>query len=99
MALILASKNVVISSRGTLKTIADIAVTATPTQIASNTAIEVLLSNNGGSIIRLGDSAITATRGFPLAVGASIVWTINESNLLYHRTESGTSTLSVTVLS
>ncbi|KKL14815.1 hypothetical protein LCGC14_2511880 [marine sediment metagenome] len=79
-------------------TIADITSTVTNTQLASNSAKEVIIKNTGSNTVRIGDTNNTATRGYPLGAGATIVFSVNNSNLLFHRTESSTTTISVSVI-
>jgi hypothetical protein len=87
-----------ITPASTVVSAADISVTTTATQLPSNNAKEVIIVNNGTNNIRIGDSSITATRGDVLKPGDGRVYEINNSDKLYHRTESGTSTLTLIVL-
>lgn len=91
-------QTVTVATSTSVVTIADISVSTTATQLASNSAKEVLIKNIGSSNVRIGDSNITASRGDQLTPGESRVYTISNSNLLYHRTEAGTSTITVVVL-
>jgi hypothetical protein len=92
------SDGIVIAPSSTVVTIADISVSTTVTQLASNSAKEVVVKNIGDSNMRIGDNKITATRGDQLEPGESRIYSVTNSNVLYHRTESGSSTISVVVL-
>jgi len=81
-----------------ITSIGDVSVTTTAAQLATNAAKEVLIKNIGTNNVRIGDSNVSATRGFQLKPDDVAVFSVNNSNLLYHVAETGTSTLAVVVL-
>ena len=92
------TSNVTLTPPSTIGTIADIAVSDSATQLATNNAKQVIIKNIGAVDVRIGDSNITATRGQELKPNDTIILDINNTDKIYHRTEAGASTINVTFL-
>lgn len=74
-------------------TTADASFTTTPSVLSAAKSRKAITIYNTGSVTaRIGDSAITATRGFPLLAGERLVLEDNDEDI-YARSESGTATL------
>ncbi len=73
----------------------DVSVTTSPTQLTAQVCKEVLIKNVGANKVRIGATTITATRGDQLGAGDFRVYSVSNTNLLFHRTESGSSSISV----
>lgn len=88
-----------ITTPATFPAAADVTITTTaaalPSLAAGATGILVTAHPSNTVVIRIGDSAVSASKGQPFPAKASFVFTTNNASNLWAVTESGTAVLCV----